>query len=124
MKKNNKWHPQTNAIRLRAAQTVQHEHSSPLYLTSSFTFDDADTMRDAFRGENDSNIYSRYSNPTVDEFKDKMVALEGAEAGFATASGMAAVFASIFPLVEARRSFVVLQFGVWQHHYHCYQIFA
>ena len=100
MKKNNNWHPQTNAIRLRSAQTLQHEHSSPLYLTSSFTFDDADTMRGAFTEENDANIYSRYSNPTVDEFTNKMISLEGAEAGFATASGMAAVFASIFPLLK------------------------
>lgn len=95
------WHPQTKAIRLRGERTLQHEHSSPIYLTSSFTFDDADTMRGAFTEENDENIYSRYSNPTVDEFTNKMVALEGAEAGFATASGMAAVFASIFPLLKA-----------------------
>ncbi len=101
MKKNNNWHPQTKAIRLRGEQTVQHEHSSPLYLTSSFTFDDADTMRGAFTGENDENIYSRYNNPTVDEFTNKMVALEGAEAGFSTASGMAAVFASLFSLLKA-----------------------
>ncbi len=95
------WHPQTKAIRLRGEKTLQHEHSSPMYLTSSFTFDDADTMRGAFTEENDENIYSRYSNPTVDEFTAKMIALEGAEAGFATASGMAAVFASIFPLLKA-----------------------
>ncbi len=100
MKKKNNWHPQTQAIRLRGEQTAQHEHSSPIYLTSSFTFDDADTMRGAFTEENDANIYSRYSNPTVDEFTNKMIALEEAEAGFATASGMAAVFASIFPLLK------------------------
>ena len=97
---NNNWHPQTKAIRLRGEQTLQHEHSSPIYLTSSFTFDDADTMRGAFTEENDENIYSRYSNPTVDEFTNKMIALEGAEAGFSTASGMSAVFASIFPLLK------------------------
>ncbi len=100
MNNNKDWHPQTKAIRLRGEQTLQHEHSSPMYLTSSFTFDDADTMRGAFTEENDENIYSRYSNPTVDEFTNKMVALEGAEAGFATASGMAAVFASIFSLLK------------------------
>ena len=77
------------------------EHSSPMYLTSSFTFEDADTMRGAFTEENDSNIYSRYSNPTVDEFVNKMVALEGAEAGFATSSGMAAVYASMIALLKA-----------------------
>ena len=101
MNNKNNWHPQTKAIRLRGEQTLQHEHSSPVYLTSSFTFDDADTMRGAFTEENDENIYSRYSNPTVDEFTNKMVALEGAEAGFATASGMAAVFASMFALLKS-----------------------
>lgn len=96
-----KLHPQTLAVRLKNEKTYQHEHSSPLYLTSSFTFEDADTMRGAFTEENEANIYSRYSNPTVDEFVNKMVALEGAEAGFATASGMAAVFASMFALLQS-----------------------
>ncbi len=94
------WHPQTKAIRLRLPKTQQMEHSAPMYLTSSFTFEDADTMRGAFTEENDSNIYSRYSNPTVDEFVGKMCALENAEAGFATASGMAAVFASMIALLK------------------------
>lgn len=99
MEKKN-WHPQTKAVRLRLPKTGQMEHSAPMYLTSSFTFDDADTMRGAFTEENDSNIYSRYSNPTVDEFVNKMCALEGAEAGFATASGMAAVYASLISLLQ------------------------
>ncbi len=98
---NKNWHPQTKAIRLRLPKTQQMEHSAPLYLTSSFTFEDAETMRGAFTEENDSNIYSRYSNPTVDEFVNKMVALESAEAGFATASGMAAVYASMIALLKA-----------------------
>ncbi len=95
------WHPQTKAIRLRLPTTQQMEHSAPMYLTSSFTFEDAETMRGAFTEENDANIYSRYSNPTVDEFVNKMCALEGAEAGFATASGMAAVYASMIALLQA-----------------------
>lgn len=76
------------------------EHSTPLYLTSSFTFEDAESMRAAFADETDDNIYSRFSNPNVQEFVDKMCALEGAEAGFATASGMSAVFASFMALLK------------------------
>ena len=100
MDKNN-WHPQTKAVRMRSPQTQHMEHSAPMYLTSSFTFEDAETMRGAFTEENDSNIYSRYSNPSVDEFVEKICALEGAEAGFATASGMAAVYASMIALLKA-----------------------
>lgn len=94
-------HKQTAAIRLQTGQSNEMEHSTPVYLTSSFTFDSAEDMRAAFAEENDYNIYSRYSNPTVDEFVQKMCVLEGAEAGFATASGMAAVFNSIFALLQA-----------------------
>ncbi len=82
----------TKAIRIQTQRTNQMEHSTPMFLTSSFCFDNADDMRAAFADENDDNIYSRFSNPNVQEFIDKMVALEGAEAGFATASGMSAVF--------------------------------
>ena len=92
--------PVTQAIRIQSEKTQHHEHSTPLYLTSSFTFEDADTMRAAFAGESDDNIYSRFSNPNVDEFIAKMCILEGAEAGFATASGMAAIFGSFFALLQ------------------------
>ena len=94
-------HKQTQAIRIQTAKSFEMEHSTPVYLTSSFTFDTAEDMRAAFADETDDNIYSRYSNPTVDEFVKKMCVLEGAEAGFATASGMAAVFNSIFALLKA-----------------------
>ena len=86
--------PITKAIRIQTDTTNQMEHSTPLFLTSSFQFDNAEDMRAAFADETDDNIYSRFSNPNVKEFTDKMVALEGAEAGYATASGMSAVFAS------------------------------
>jgi len=76
------------------------EHASPLYLTSSFTYGSAEEMRAAFADEIEANIYSRFSNPTVDEFVEKMCALENAEAGFATASGMAAVFGSFMALLK------------------------
>ncbi len=94
-------HKQTLAIRTQTEKSNQMEHSTPLYLTSSFTFDTAEDMRAAFADETDDNIYSRYSNPSVDEFVQKMCILEGAEAGFATSTGMAAVFNSIFALLKA-----------------------
>jgi O-succinylhomoserine sulfhydrylase len=84
----------TKAIRIQTPLTNEMEHSTPLFLTSSFQFDNAEDMRAAFADERDDNIYSRFSNPNVQEFTDKVVALEGAEAGYATASGMSAVFAS------------------------------
>ena len=76
------------------------EHSSPLFLTSSFVFDSAEEMRAAFADETDDNIYSRFSNPSVKEFVDRVCALEGAEAGHATASGMSAVFASFMAFLK------------------------
>ncbi|UEG49758.1 O-succinylhomoserine sulfhydrylase [Ferruginibacter lapsinanis] len=94
-------HPITKAIRTRTDQTNEMENSSPLFLTSSFCFDNAEEMRAAFADESDDNIYSRFSNPTVQEFTDRVVALEGAEAGFATASGMSAVFGSMMALLKS-----------------------
>ncbi|OOQ62173.1 trans-sulfuration enzyme family protein [Mucilaginibacter pedocola] len=93
--------PITQAIRIRAPKTLQNEHSSPLYLTSSFTFDEAETMRAAFADENDENIYSRFSNPTVDEFVAKMCALEGCDDGFATSTGMSAIFSTFMGLLKS-----------------------
>ena len=92
-------HPITKAIRTQA-RTSEMEHSSPLFLTSSFCFENAEAMRGAFADETEDNIYSRFSNPTVQEFTDKICVLEGAEDGFATASGMSAVFASFMALLK------------------------
>ena len=92
--------PITKAIRIQTDRTNEMEHSTPLFLTSSFCFDDAEDMRAAFADESNDNIYSRFSNPNVQEFTDKMVAMEGAEAGYATATGMAAVFASFMALLK------------------------
>lgn len=92
--------PITKAIRIRTDRTPEMEHSSPLYLTSSFCFDNAEEMRAAFADETDANIYSRFSNPNVQELVDRVCALEGAEAGYATASGMSAVFASFMALLK------------------------
>ncbi len=90
----------TKAIRIQTETTGEMEHSTPLFLTSSFCFDNAETMRAAFADESDDNIYSRFSNPNVREFTDKICALEGAEAACATASGMSAVFASFMALLK------------------------
>ncbi|MCO5234925.1 MAG: aminotransferase class I/II-fold pyridoxal phosphate-dependent enzyme [Chitinophagaceae bacterium] len=84
--------PITQAVRIQTPRTNEMEHSTPLFLTSSFCFESAEEMRAAFAGENTNNIYSRYSNPTVQEFIDKMCVLEETETGFATASGMSAIF--------------------------------
>lgn len=97
---NGELHPLSKAIRLQTPKTWQMEHSTPLFLTSSFTFEQAEEMKAAFADESDDNIYSRFSNPNTDEFVQKMCALEGADAGFATATGMAAVFSSIFALLK------------------------
>lgn len=91
----------TNAIRIQTEQTQFNEHSTPLYLTSSFTFDNAEEMRASFAGENDTNIYSRFVNPNYSELVDKMCALEGTEAGFATATGMAAMYASMVAVLSS-----------------------
>lgn len=92
---------ETDAIRTQIKQTEHLEHSAPLYLSSSFCFNDAEEMRATFADERDAFIYSRFSNPNVQEFTDKMCLLEGAESGYATASGMAAVFASFMTFLNA-----------------------
>lgn len=94
-------HPNTNAIRIQTQRTDENEHSTPLFMTSSFRFDNAEDMRDAFNEVNDHNIYTRFSNPTVQEFTDKMCALEGAEAGFSCASGMAAIFGTFMTFLQS-----------------------
>jgi O-succinylhomoserine sulfhydrylase len=93
-------HPETLAIREQAPRTAAREHSVPLYLTSSFVFDDAEQARALFADEIAGNVYSRYSNPNGDELVRKLCLLEGAEDGIATASGMAAVFATFATLLS------------------------
>jgi O-succinylhomoserine sulfhydrylase len=83
---------ETLAIRLQIERSQYKEHSVPLYLTSSYKFDDAEEMRALFANEKEGNVYSRYANPNTDELINKMSVLEGAENGWATSSGMAAIF--------------------------------
>ena len=92
---------ETEAIRGQMERTAYREHSTPLFLTSSFTFPNAELMADTFAGQAEGIIYSRYSNPNTDELIQKVCAMEGAEDGFATASGMAAVFASMAAFLQA-----------------------
>lgn len=100
-KKQSSKHFETLAIRTQMERTRQREHSAPLYLTSSFLFDDAEHARALFSDEVEGNIYSRYSNPNNDEFIEKLCLLEGTEDGVATASGMAAMFMSIAAFVKS-----------------------
>lgn len=85
---------ETQAIRTQSPRTHQREHAVPLYLTSSFVFNSAEQGAAIFKGEEQGNLYSRFSNPNTDEFIDKLCLLEGCQKGVATASGMAAVYNS------------------------------
>ncbi len=96
-----KKHFETNAIRGQMDRSDNNEHSVPVYLTSSFVFDTAEEMRAAFNEESDDFIYSRYTNPNVNEFVNKVAVMEGAEAGVAMASGMAAIYTSFMALLKS-----------------------
>jgi len=92
---------ETVAIRTQTERTQFSEHSTPLYLTSSFVFDDAEDMRASFAEEKERNLYSRFTNPNTTEFVDKIVAMEGAEAGYAFATGMSSIFSTFAALLNA-----------------------
>lgn len=101
MQEENNQHFETAAIRTRSEQTQFREHTVPLYLTSSFTFDDSEQARAMFADEIEGNIYTRFSNPNTTELIEKLCVLEGTEDGIATASGMAAMFTSMAGLLKA-----------------------
>src|SRR6267154_5879128 len=92
---------ETDAVRAQSERTSFREHSTPLYLTSSFVFEDAEQARALFADELPGNIYTRFSNPNSTEFISKLCALEGTEDGIATASGMAAMYISMAGLLKA-----------------------
>ncbi len=92
---------ETNAIRTQAARSQHDEHSVPLYLTSSFVFDDSEEMRASFAEEKQRNIYSRFTNPNTNEFVEKICQMEGAADGCAFATGMAAVFSTFAALLDS-----------------------
>ena len=95
------YHFETQAIRNQTERSQFSEHSTPMYVTSSFVFDDAEDMRASFAEEKEKNLYSRFSNPNTTEFVNKIVAMEGAESGYAFATGMAAVFSTFGALLSA-----------------------
>ncbi len=86
---------ETKAIRQKLKTTAEREHSTPIFPTSSFIYEDAEQMRALFAGEQTGNIYSRFTNPNCQEFEAKMASLEGTETAISTASGMAANFAAL-----------------------------
>jgi len=96
--KDNKF--ETKAIREGYKTSQEQEHSAAIFLTSSFTFDSAEQAAQRFAKEEQGNVYSRFTNPTVEAFQDKLASLEGAESCLATASGMSAIFAIIMTLLK------------------------
>ncbi len=92
---------ETISIRTQSEKTNHREHSVPLYLTSSFSFENAEHGSAIFNGTEQGNLYSRFSNPNTDEFIQKLCLLENYEAGVSTASGMAAVYTSLVSFLSA-----------------------
>ncbi|UKN02198.1 aminotransferase class I/II-fold pyridoxal phosphate-dependent enzyme [Paracrocinitomix mangrovi] len=92
---------ETRLIRTQVERSDNKEHSVPLYMTSSYVFDDADHMAALFNDEEEGYIYSRYSNPNISEFVQKVADLERTETGWATASGMAAIFSVFGAFLES-----------------------
>lgn len=92
---------ETIAVRTQTERSQNREHSSPIFMTSSFVFEDAEQARALFADEIPGNIYTRFSNPNTSEFIEKMCLLEGTEDGFATASGMSAVFSSMAAFLKS-----------------------
>ena len=92
---------ETDAIRTQVERSQHNEHSVPLFLTSSFVFDDAEDMRASFAEEKMRNVYSRFTNPNTSEFVEKICKMEGAEDGYAFATGMAAVFGTFAALLNS-----------------------
>lgn len=92
---------ETEAIRAQMERSHNLEHSAPIYMTSSFVFEDAEDMRASFSEEKDRNIYSRYSNPNTSELIGKVAKMEGVEDGVAFASGMSAIYTTFAALLSS-----------------------
>jgi len=101
MKTEENFNDETITIRTQTERSQFLEHSTPLYLTSSFVFEDSEDMRSSFSEEKDRNIYSRFSNPNTTELVEKIIKLERAEDGLAFATGMAAVYNVLAALLNA-----------------------
>ena len=94
-------HLDTLAVRAGVARTGEGEHSEPIFLTSSYVFDSAADAAARFAGDSPGNVYSRYTNPTVRAFEQRIAALEGAEQAVGTASGMAAILSTCMALLKS-----------------------
>jgi O-succinylhomoserine sulfhydrylase len=95
------WSFETLGVRAGFEATAFGEHSEPLFLTSSYVFDSAEQAAARFAGTDHGNVYSRYTNPTVAVFEQRLAALEGGEMAVATASGMAAILATCMALLKS-----------------------
>jgi O-succinylhomoserine sulfhydrylase len=95
------WEFETRAIRTGHRRTPEGEHAAPLFLTSSYVFRSAAEAAARFAGAEAGNIYSRFTNPTVRAFEERLASLEGGEACVATASGMAAILVTCLGLLSA-----------------------
>jgi len=91
----------TLAVRSGQVRTMEGEHAEPIFLTSSYVFDSAESAAARFDGSEPGNVYSRYTNPTVRTFEERLAALEGAEAAVATSSGMAAILSTCIALLKS-----------------------
>lgn len=91
---------ETLAIRTQTQRGKENEHSTPIFATSGYVFDSAEEMRAIFSDEQPGNVYSRYTNPSVNEFENKIALLEGAESAKATSTGMAAIFTAFACLLS------------------------
>jgi len=94
-------HPETLAIRAGIHRTAEGEHAEPIFATSSYVFDSAAQAAARFSGEEPGNVYSRYTNPTVRAFEERLAAMEGGEAAIGTASGMAAILSTGMALLKS-----------------------
>lgn len=101
MKKKREWGESTRGIRSAQVRTDLREHSPPIFATSSFVYDSAEQAEAVFAGEQPGYIYSRFSNPTVQAFEQRLAEMEGADACVATASGMAAEMALLLTLLKS-----------------------
>ncbi len=100
-KLSDQYHPQTVAIRYGHQRSAEREHNEPIFTTSSFVFDDAAQAAALFSGDEQGNVYSRFTNPTVRGFENRLAAMEGGRFGLATASGMAAVSGLLLGLLKS-----------------------
>lgn len=103
------WGQATRAIRVGHRRTLENEHSEPLFLTSSYTFASAAEAAACFAGERPGNIYSRFTNPTVRTFEERLAAMEGGATCVATASGMSAILAMCLGLLHSGQHLVTAQ---------------